>query len=52
MEIWAPTPIAKVRGIVLRLLMVVSAKVETTNRVVVSLIDVLDARVARHGGPG
>jgi hypothetical protein len=43
MEIWVPTLITKVRGIVLRLLMVVSAEVGTIDRVVASLIDVLDA---------
>jgi hypothetical protein len=43
MEIWVPTLIAKVRGIVLHLLMAVSAKIETTDRVVANLIGVLDA---------
>jgi hypothetical protein len=48
MEIWVPTLIAKVRGIALHLLMVFSAEVETTDRVVASLIGVLRHQATKH----
>jgi hypothetical protein len=43
MEIWVPTLVTKVRDVVLRLLMVVNAVVETIDRVIASLIGALDA---------
>jgi hypothetical protein len=45
MEIWVSTLVTKVCDIVLRLLMVVDAQVETLDRVVVSLIGALDTWV-------
>jgi len=46
--IWVATLIAKVRSIALHLLMVVSAEVETTDRVVASLIGVLRHQVTKR----
>jgi hypothetical protein len=43
MELWVPTLVTKVRDIVLRLLMVVNAVVETIDRVIASLSGALDA---------
>ena len=45
MEIWVSTLVTKVCDIVLRLLMVVDAQVETLDRVVMSLIGALDTLV-------